>query len=90
VQGINDLVTPFFHVFLSQYISKEMLLYLEPILNILLVEGDDPTNATVDHITDNEMTTVEADSFWCLTKLLDGIQVRLTRLTCATVVYEVL
>ncbi|KAJ2851010.1 GTPase-activating protein [Coemansia brasiliensis] len=45
VQGINDLLTPFFFVFLK---------------------GAAITEAELEH--------VEADSFWCLTKLLDGIQ----------------
>ncbi|KAJ2719849.1 GTPase-activating protein [Coemansia sp. Benny D115] len=51
VQGINDLATPFFHVFLNELPSKN-----------------------IDQLTDEEMEAVEADSFWCLTKLLDGIQ----------------
>ncbi|KAI8053934.1 rab-GTPase-TBC domain-containing protein [Syncephalis plumigaleata] len=57
VQGINDLLTPFFQVFLSSYIG----------------------NADMEHfqLTDLSpeiLTVVEADSFWCMTKLLDGIQ----------------
>ncbi|KND04110.1 uncharacterized protein SPPG_01549 [Spizellomyces punctatus DAOM BR117] len=56
VQGINDLVTPFFHVFLSSY-----------------VKGDVETT-DVDAIPAGWLTEVEADCFWCLTKLLDGIQ----------------
>jgi hypothetical protein len=56
VQGINDLATPFFEVFLSGYVSV------------------DPENFDVGHLPDDVLAAVEADSFWCLTKLLDGIQ----------------
>lgn len=56
VQGINDLVTPFFAIFLSKF-----------------VEGD-VENADISNVTDETFLAVEADSFWCLTKLLDGIQ----------------
>lgn len=58
VQGINDLVTPFFQVFLASYITDSDV-----------ESGMDPgqlPKAVID--------AVEADSFWCLTKLLDGIQ----------------
>ncbi|KAK9449522.1 rab-GTPase-TBC domain-containing protein [Limtongia smithiae] len=56
VQGINDLVTPFFQVFLSAYITVE-------------VEAYDPGLLPKD-----VLDVIEADTFWCLTKLLDGIQ----------------
>jgi hypothetical protein len=56
VQGINDLVTPFFQVFLSAYIDAD-------------VESYDPGL-----LPREVLDVVEADSFWCLTKLLDGIQ----------------
>ncbi|KAJ1925229.1 GTPase-activating protein [Tieghemiomyces parasiticus] len=56
VQGINDLVTPFFLVFLSSRIQT------------------DPEHSTTADIPQNVLDEVEADSFWCLSKLLDGIQ----------------
>ncbi|BEJ12464.1 hypothetical protein CspHIS471_0209240 [Cutaneotrichosporon sp. HIS471] len=56
VQGINDLATPFFEVFLSAYVSV------------------DPERFDVSHLPRDVLAAVEADSFWCLTKLLDGIQ----------------
>ncbi|KAJ1972331.1 GTPase-activating protein [Dimargaris xerosporica] len=56
VQGINDLVTPFYVVFLSAELAI------------------DPEQATTADIPDILLTQVEADSFWCLSKLLDGIQ----------------
>ncbi|KDQ57641.1 hypothetical protein JAAARDRAFT_35331 [Jaapia argillacea MUCL 33604] len=56
VQGINDLVTPFFQVFLSAYIDSDP-------------EDFDPTN-----LPPHVLNAIEADSFWCLSRLLDGIQ----------------
>lgn len=56
VQGINDLATPFFEVFLSAYVSV------------------DPELFDVTELPADVLAAVEADSFWCLTKLLDGIQ----------------
>jgi len=58
VQGINDLVTPFFQVFLSQYITGSNI-----------ETGMDPGQ-----LPKAVLDAVEADSFWCLSKLLDGIQ----------------
>ncbi|XP_048865273.1 TBC1 domain family member 22A isoform X1 [Brienomyrus brachyistius] len=56
VQGINDLVTPFFVVFVFEYIEDE-------------VEHFD-----VSSLKEQELRDIEADSFWCMSKLLDGIQ----------------
>ncbi|KAK3995144.1 GTPase-activating protein gyp1 [Cladorrhinum sp. PSN332] len=58
VQGINDLVTPFWQVFLGVYIT-------DPDIERGMDPGQLP-KAVLD--------AVEADTFWCLTKLLDGIQ----------------
>jgi hypothetical protein len=58
VQGINDLVSPFWQVFLGTYIT-------DPDIESGMDPGQLP-KAVLD--------AVEADSFWCLTKLLDGIQ----------------
>lgn len=58
VQGINDLVSPFWQVFLGVYIA-------DPNIESGMDPGQLP-KAVLD--------AVEADSFWCLTKLLDGIQ----------------
>lgn len=58
VQGINDLATPFWQVFLGTYITD---------LNI--ESGMDPGQ-----LPRAVLDAVEADTFWCLTKLLDGIQ----------------
>ena len=58
VQGINDLVTPFWQVFLGAYITDSDI-----------ESGMDPGQ-----LPKPVLDAVEADSFWCLTKLLDGIQ----------------
>nr|POE47983.1 gtpase-activating protein gyp1 [Quercus suber] len=58
VQGINDLVTPFWQVFLGQYMT-------DPDVEFGMDPGQLPKPV---------LDAVEADSFWCLTKLLDGIQ----------------
>lgn len=58
VQGINDLVTPFWQVFLGTYITDSSI-----------ESGMDPGQ-----LPKAVLDAVEADSFWCLTKLLDGIQ----------------
>jgi hypothetical protein len=59
VQGINDLLTPFIAVFLSEY-----------------VEGghDQPHSCDLGVLQQDAFDAVEADAYWCLTKLLDGIQ----------------
>ncbi|XP_045124049.1 TBC1 domain family member 22B-like isoform X2 [Portunus trituberculatus] len=58
VQGINDLVTPFFIVFLHEVIPKE----------------ENLDTYEVEKIEADQRAVVEADSFWCMSKLLDGIQ----------------
>lgn len=58
VQGINDLVTPFWQVFLGSYITDADI-----------ESGLDPGG-----LPKAVLDAVEADTFWCLTKLLDGIQ----------------
>ncbi|KAI0297111.1 rab-GTPase-TBC domain-containing protein [Russula brevipes] len=56
VQGINDLVTPFFEVFLSAYVDA------------------DPEELDPSVLPAPVLAAIEADSFWCLSRLLDGIQ----------------
>lgn len=58
VQGINDLVSPFWQTFLGAYIT-----------DYDIEKGMDPGQ-----LPKAVLDAVEADSFWCLTKLLDGIQ----------------
>jgi hypothetical protein len=54
VQGINDLATPFYAVFLAPWAD----------LDCRDLSGIDPVT----------LLDVEADVYWCMTKLLDGIQ----------------
>lgn len=58
VQGINDLVTPFFIVFLSYYISGDK----------------NPETFNLSSLPEETLKNIEADSFWCMQKLLEGIQ----------------
>ncbi|XP_056133453.1 TBC1 domain family member 22A [Lampris incognitus] len=57
VQGINDLVTPFFVVYVFEYI-----------------EAEEVENFDVSSLQEEALRNIEADSFWCMSKLLDGIQ----------------
>lgn len=56
VQGINDLVTPFIIVFLSEF-------FAEPI-----------ERWDIKTLSEEQLTIAEADAYWCLSRLLDGIQ----------------
>ncbi|CAB3387904.1 Hypothetical predicted protein [Cloeon dipterum] len=58
VQGINDLVTPFFMVFLQEVTAP----------------GTNLENCDVASLPEEQRNILEADSFWCLSKFLDGIQ----------------
>ncbi|KAL5990874.1 hypothetical protein ACLOJK_011779 [Asimina triloba] len=56
VQGINDLVTPFLIVFLSEHLEGDM------------------ENWSLEDLSPLTISNVEADCYWCLSKLLDGMQ----------------
>ncbi|KAK9088486.1 hypothetical protein Scep_027568 [Stephania cephalantha] len=56
VQGINDLVTPFLIVFLSEYLEGSL------------------ENWSMLDLSPEKISNVEADCYWCLSKLLDGMQ----------------
>eukprot|EP00804_Cyclotella_cryptica_P028734 CCRYP_008240-RA/>CCRYP_008240-RA protein AED:0.04 eAED:0.04 QI:215/1/1/1/0.5/0.33/3/1633/491 len=58
VQGINDLATPFIAVFLAGYYN-----------GVSCLDGE-----VMASVTDEMMEEVEADTYWCLTNLLAGIQ----------------
>lgn len=63
VQGINDLLTPFFLVFLAEHLPED----------VAAREAADVV-AAVEAIPPYVVSQVEADSFWCLSGLLDSIQ----------------
>ncbi|KAM6576810.1 hypothetical protein CsatB_028647 [Cannabis sativa] len=56
VQGINDLVTPFLVVFLSEYLEGSVESWL------------------ISDLSPDKLSDIEADCYWCLSKLLDGMQ----------------
>lgn len=58
VQGINDLVTPFYVVFLQEN----------------LPDSQPFETFKVDSLSKEQRDIIEADSFWCLSKFLDDIQ----------------
>lgn len=58
VQGINDLVTPFFIVFLQEALNSDREL----------------ETFKMEELDDEKCKIIEADSFWCLSKFLDCIQ----------------
>ena len=59
VQGINDLVTPFFLVFLQDFCAEKKDLCALNLSKELSAE---------------DLLAIEADSYWCLSRVLDGIQ----------------
>ena len=59
VQGINDVVTPFIVVFLSDYVKIDLV-------TLKLPEG-------FEEVTEEQLNHVEADAYWCLCKILDRI-----------------
>lgn len=58
VQGINDLVTPFFIVFLQEQVGP----------------ARDLETYRLEELPEEQRDMVEADSFWCISKFLDCIQ----------------
>lgn len=58
VQGINELITPLFSCFLSDYFG-----------NMCMLSGD-----SLHSVSDKILLEVEADSYWCFCCILDGIQ----------------
>ncbi|OHT03930.1 TBC domain containing protein [Tritrichomonas foetus] len=60
VQGMNDLLQPFFFTFALSYSQHKNIDEF-----VLLNELD---------VSDDDMKSVEADCFWCFSKLLDGLQ----------------
>lgn len=58
VQGINDLVTPFFAVFLSSYFEGKSMINRE----------------NIHDVTESILREVEADTYWCLDLFLSCIR----------------
>lgn len=74
MQGINDLVTPFFEVFLSAYIGQFFFLERIKQLTRKYTTDTDPESFDISHLPESILSAIESDSFWCLTALLNGIQ----------------
>jgi hypothetical protein len=62
VQGINDLATPLISVFISGYFPNKD------------VDEEVLSGEVMIDVTDAILEEVEADTYWCLTNLLAGIQ----------------
>lgn len=97
VQGINDLCTPFFQIFLDNYIwqlqrihslknsaLEEDYLFIPGLLDSKdelekgLLEDSNLMNYTAQNINTNKisqrvMSIIEADTYWCLSRLLETI-----------------
>mmetsp|Transcript_9106 Transcript_9106/g.27400 ORF Transcript_9106/g.27400 Transcript_9106/m.27400 type:complete len:423 (+) Transcript_9106:57-1325(+) len=61
VQGMNDLVSPFVYVFLLERCPAQR----DDILSLTSLDGV---------LSEDDLFGAEADSYWCLTALLDSIQ----------------
>eukprot|EP00116_Pleurobrachia_bachei_P007457 sb/3467719/ len=95
VQGINDLVTPFYVVFLSQYVegnerilpqskisvslslslslSLPLPLSLPPSLPLSPTTEGNVEKADISQLADEILANTEADTYWCLCKLLESL-----------------
>ena len=61
VQGMNDLTTPLVGVFLSEYVEIDLDTFNVP-------GGFEKT------LTEDKLNEIEADTYYCLCRVLDGIQ----------------
>jgi hypothetical protein len=61
VQGMNDLLYPFFFVFLRPKAA------IKDVNQLMKLEN-------LSNFDENDLKEIEADCFWCFSKLLDGLQ----------------
>ena len=61
VQGMNDLITPFYAVFINDWQAVD-------------ITNNALTGLDALQLEDDQLLSLEADCYWCLSKLLDGIQ----------------
>ena len=71
VQGINDLAAPLVLTFLGEGMGPKGV----DVENIHLISDKD-----IEDIEEEQLIKVEADVFWCLSKLVDDIQDNYTEL----------
>lgn len=86
VQGINDLATPLFAVFLSEFYDDQQQQYFKDHDELnetndeiktaasSIHEGSVLDGSVMDDLSMEDLKNVEADVYWCLTNLLAGIQ----------------
>lgn len=77
VQGINDLVTPFFIVFLQESVGagEFLTIHVEPrLVTNSSIPDKDLEQCQLGDLSEEQRDIIEADSFWCLSKFLDCIQ----------------
>jgi hypothetical protein len=67
VQGINDLVTPFMTVFLLHELRNTSI-------NELFAMPGEQAEEVLSTLGDDILANIEADTYWCFSKLLDSIQ----------------
>ena len=71
VQGINDLITPFVYIFLDEYLQEHY--------NGMSLENFNISRQIIaDKLSENDLLNIEADSYWCLDYLIEGLQLNYT------------
>lgn len=75
VQGMNDLVTPFMYVFLTEYSDSSSSTSLSSSASSILDASDLQSIFGADESSGDQcLADAEADAYWCLTALLNSIQ----------------
>lgn len=60
VQGFNDIITPIILVLLTEYTPQGA--------------GEGGKDSLIDRLSEGQLESLEADTYWCFSKLLDSIQ----------------
>jgi len=68
VQGMNDLVSIFFLLFMDEHVRLHSHCKIESAFT------SEATAFIETKLSSDQLSEIEADSFWCLSALLDGIQ----------------
>merc|ERR1719361_253417 len=71
VQGINDLITPFVYIFLDEYLQTNYD-------GICLADFDLSREIIKTKLSEKMLVHIEADSYWCLDYLIEGLQLNYT------------
>ena len=82
VQGINDLVTPFYFVFLSSHLAanhagsraEEGTSSSSSSSSAAAAAASGSHERDLESLTPAQLEAIEADAYWCLSKLIDAIQ----------------